>query len=62
MNSRYNKFVVAFLGAVATILTTYFQSQHWVPAVLSLISAISVMLIPNSKNQIDPLPPPKNRT
>lgn len=43
----YSKFIVAVLGAVASSLATYYPSRPWVPVVLSVCAAVSVLLVPN---------------
>jgi hypothetical protein len=49
MLARYNKFIVAVLGAVSVGLTTFGHGQPWVTTVLSVISAVLVYLVPNKQ-------------
>jgi hypothetical protein len=46
--TKYNKFIVAVLGAVSVGLTSFEHGQPWVATVLSGISAVLVYLVPNA--------------
>lgn len=46
--SPYMKAVIAILGTVLTSLAVYYGSTHWYPIVVSVVSAISVYLVPNT--------------
>lgn len=43
----YSKFIVAVLGAAVTSLQTYYGTQHWVPVVIAVLTAVVVYLVPN---------------
>jgi hypothetical protein len=47
--ARYNKFIVAVLGAISVGLTTFGHGQPWIATLLSAISAISVYFVPNKQ-------------
>jgi len=47
-----SKFIVAVLGAVAAILGIYFGTALWEPAVLSVVAALAVYLVPNQTNNL----------
>lgn len=47
--TKYNKFIVAVLGAVSVGLTSFQHGQPWVATVLSGISAVLVYLVPNKQ-------------
>jgi hypothetical protein len=44
----YLKAVVAILGAALTSLATYYGGSHWYPIAVSVVTAISVYLVPNT--------------
>jgi len=45
------KFVVAVAGTITTALVTQYPStNHWVPEVVSAITALLVYFVPNTKN------------
>ena len=44
---RYSKFIAAVLGLAGTILTTYYSDAAWMPAAVSAVAAIGVLLVPN---------------
>lgn len=44
----YLKAVVAIIGTVLTGLSTYYGQAHWFPIVTSVVTAISVYLVPNT--------------
>jgi len=43
----YSKFIIALLGAVSVALTTFAGGAHWANAIISLISAVLVYIVPN---------------
>jgi phosphate/sulfate permease len=47
--AKYNKFIVAVLGAVSVGLTSFEHGQPWVATVLGGISAVLVYLVPNKQ-------------
>lgn len=48
---EYAKFVMALLGAVATVVTTQFPSTtHWVTIAVGFVSSVLVLLVPNVKS------------
>jgi hypothetical protein len=56
--ARYAKFIVAVLGAVAVGITAFAHTAAWAPTVLSVMSAVSVWLVPNAPAPAAaPLPP-----
>jgi hypothetical protein len=49
---QYAKFIMALLGTIATAITTQFPSTaHWLPAVLSAVSALLVVFVPNASKK-----------
>lgn len=44
---KYTKFVVALLGAVATVAQQVWPTNQWAVAVTSLVTAALVYLAPN---------------
>jgi len=58
--TKYNKFIVAVLGAVSVGLTSFEHGQPWVATVLSAISAVLVYLVPNKQPPIAQVSPPKS--
>ena len=50
LNGTAAKFLVAVLGAVATVLGVYFGTALWEPAVLTVLAALAVYLVPNAPN------------
>lgn len=50
VNGRYNKFIIAVLGAASSGLTTFYGTNHWVPVVLEVLSAVGIALVPNMGN------------
>lgn len=47
MFGKYSKGIVAILGAVSTAFQTQYGTEHWVSYVVSGLSALAVILIPN---------------
>lgn len=52
---QYSKFIVAMIGAISAGLSTEFPASHWVPVVVTVLSAIAVYLIPNEPDKTPPL-------
>lgn len=44
---KYNKFIVAIVGAVVSYLVAHYGAQDWVNAVVLAATAIGVYSIPN---------------
>lgn len=44
----YLKFVVALLGTVLTGLSVYYGKTEWFPIVTSVVTAVSVYIVPNT--------------
>lgn len=42
------KLVVAVLGSASASLSVYYASVHWLPVVISVLTAASVYLVPNT--------------
>ena len=48
--SRYNKFIVALLGAAVLFAQQYFGSDtDWVATVISVLTALGVYQVPNKE-------------
>jgi hypothetical protein len=43
-----SKFLIAIEGSVVSILTTYYGTSKWEPAVVSALAAVLVYLVPNT--------------
>lgn len=46
---KYAKFIVAAVGAAASIVTEYNVHAQWVPALLAAATALGVLTVPNKK-------------
>lgn len=46
---KYNKFWIALVGAVATILVQQYGENEWVQALLPLLTALGVYQVRNVK-------------
>jgi len=47
--AKYAKFLMALLTAVVSTITVQFPStSHWLTAVVSVVGAVLVLLVPNS--------------
>lgn len=44
---RYNKFIVAIVGAVVTFVTLAFNSPEWLSSVVPLLTALGVYQVKN---------------
>lgn len=55
---RYTKGLVAAMGAVSSSLSLYYGSSKWEPVVVAGLSALMVVLVPNSTS--NPKPPAPN--
>jgi len=44
---RYSKFIAAVVGLAGTILTSYYGDAAWMPAAVSALAAVGVLLVPN---------------
>lgn len=51
MINPYLKFVVALLGAIAAALQTTYGTARWEPAITAAISALLVLIVPNTPNR-----------
>jgi hypothetical protein len=50
--TQYAKFIMALLGTIGASITTQFPSAgHWVSAVIAAVTAILVLLVPNSSGK-----------
>lgn len=45
----YNKFIVALLGAILTVVAQFYGSNPYVAMILSVLAALGVFVIPNKK-------------
>lgn len=45
---KYNKAIVAMIGAVVTVLQTVFPAPHWSVVTVTILTAVLVWLTPNS--------------
>lgn len=45
--SNYLKTIVAVLGAVVTSLAPFYGSDKWFPVVTTIVTAVTVYLVPN---------------
>lgn len=48
--TKYNKFLVAFIGAILQLVTIYFGTQPWIPVLIAFLAAIGVYIVPNTSN------------
>jgi uncharacterized membrane protein len=48
--AKYNKFIVAFVAAIISLVTIYFGSQPWIPVLISFLAAIGVVVVPNKQS------------
>ena len=44
---KYNKLIVAFVGAVLTTLTVVYPTNQWVTIVVTFLTALGVYTVPN---------------
>jgi len=49
VNGQGAKFITAIVGTVASALTEYYGDVRWVPAVVMVLTAFGVYLVPNAK-------------
>jgi len=42
MSSKYNKFIVAFVGFAVILLTQFYGNTTWLPSLVSLLTALGV--------------------
>lgn len=47
--AKYNKLLVALVGAVATVLVQEYANSEWVQAALPFLTALGVYSAPNKK-------------
>lgn len=45
--ASYNKFLIAVLGAVVSVVYQQYGSNHWVSAVVAALTALGVYVAPN---------------
>lgn len=45
--TKYNKFIIAIVGAIVALVTIYFGAQPWVPVLVNFLTAIGVYAAPN---------------
>lgn len=45
--TKYNKLVVALVGAAVTFVSMFFNSPEWLPAVVAVLTALGVYQVPN---------------
>jgi hypothetical protein len=52
LNGTISKFLIAIEGAAVTILTTYYGTSKWEPAVVSAMASVLVYLVPNAPKPV----------
>jgi uncharacterized membrane protein (DUF4010 family) len=52
----YLKAIMGLLGAILTSLASFYGGQHWFVIVMSVFTAVSVYLVPNTPKPASPKP------
>lgn len=47
MFTKYDKFLLAVLGAVVTVVETQYGTNHWVMTAVAVLTALGVYATPN---------------
>lgn len=47
MFTKYDKLLVALLGAVVTVVETQYSTSHWVQVAVAVLTALGVYSTPN---------------
>lgn len=47
MFTKYDKFIIAVLGAVLTVVAQQYGSNHYVQLTLPVLAALGVYVVPN---------------